>query len=345
MKLKALGFGAACVVAGILGFGCSKQQPEAAAPSSSGPIASNQGSTQGSQNPQTAPPVGQTPAVPKTGQPDSAKGTKPGANPTNPAPEAPNKTPSVPSDSASPSEKQIVKKIEERAKGIQSPFAPNPVAAEGWKKSSIKAAELGKRVDQAVASLKGVYGESSLYVKNKELEGNNSAKFKIKDRTTYAIQYQLPDTPTVTNRLIADGKKKVVLEDGKWLPQQTEDSSLTAFKGNFTKKIFSPLTASSHEWSSVLSDLSNGKSGYTTVIEEKQMSASGRTFSYIRVVAKKGNESTLEARFDAKRFVPLTIRLTQKDKTGFETQYQWQAKWSFDNQFPATEFQIAKNPS
>ncbi len=327
MKFKSIALGSACLAAGLFSSGCGKSQSDAPTQSSSGSVAANQ--------PQSQPKDDSLP----TGSGGPSEGSK---NPPGPA----NADGSKPApDSASESEREIAKKIEEKAKSIQSPFASNRTAAEGWRKSAIKPAELGKKVDQAMAGLKGVYGEASLYVKNKELEGNNSANFKIKDKSTYSIQYQLPGTPTELNRLVADGKQKVLWEHGKWLPQQSEDPSITAFQGSFPKKIFSPLTSNSPEWSRLLSDLAGGKSGYTSVIEEKQMSANGRTFNYIRIVAKKGKEATIEARFDAKRLVPLTIRITQKDKNGFESQYQWQAKWSFDNQFPETDFQIAKNPS
>ncbi len=365
MKLYSLLLGAICAAALVGGIGCSSNKPQDVAskndvtppPTLQRPDAN---STPPTEVPKTEPNAHEAqPAQPPTAKPSSetpsanaeAPKSENSKSEPNPGKSDVSSTPSQPQapnpeqDQASKAERDLAKKIESKVDQIQSPFAPNPKAAQGWKKSNLKPGELAKKVDQAMAGLKGVYGEASLYVKNKELEGNNSANFKIKDRTTYSIQYQLPDNPTVLNRLIADGKKKAVWEQGKWLSQQSEDAGLSAFKSSFTKKIFLPLTVGSQEWTKVVSDLTSGKNGYQTVVEEKQMAAGGRTFHYIRIVAKKGNESTLEARFDAKRFVPLTVRLTQKDKSGFESQYQWQAKWSFDNQFPASDFVIAKNPS
>lgn len=311
-----------------LGFalGCSKPSGNSATDGSksSGPIAtqSPQNPSSSESEPGTVPPNLTAPGSPNSTEPDKPK----------------------PNDATS-AEKKIADTVKENAKSIKSPFVANPQRNLGWTKSKLTATELGSKVDSAISALKGVYGESVLYVKNKELEGSNKTSFKIKDNSTYVIQYLLPTQPTVLNRLIADGKKRVVCEVGKWTNQTASPTGLADWDTQFTKRLFAPLTSRTQEWTSVFKELASPKSGYSTTVEEKTMLAQGRTFNYVRIVAKKGESSTIEVNIDAHRFVPLTVRMTTKDKSGFETQVQWQAKWSFNNTFDPSSFKIAQSPS
>lgn len=229
--------------------------------------------------------------------------------------------------------------VEQNAKSMPKPFAPNPQAASGWTASDLSPLELASRADRAMRELKGVYGEFTLYVKNKELEGHNRASFRIQDNRNYAIHYILPNDPTWINRMLSNGKEKVNWEAGKWMEPQAMAMSVAAWSSEFPRAIFDPLTADLDNWGPAVSAMKNA--GYKLRSERKTMSGGGRTYHYYRICAEKSGGFTVELRFDAVRFVPLTVRVTSKDGKGFETQCQWQAKWSFNNKFSAKDFQIA----
>lgn len=218
----------------------------------------------------------------------------------------------------------------------------------GWKRSTLDGPQLAQKVDSAMRALRGVDGMAWLYVNRKGPgagSGTLRGQIKIKDDKTYLIEYYLPSDPTYINKLVADGKRKADLELGKWSPKKPIEGALIKPAGSaadwamrFPKLVYAGVIDGSGAWSSLLNTLQKS-GGYRTVVEEKDDSVGGKLELRYRLLAQKPG-SEIEAIFDGRHLVPLTIRVVQKGRSGAETQVQWTAGWNFGKPLDASLFKL-----
>lgn len=305
MKVIPVRFALVVAAFGVVLMGCSKKDP-----ADNGPVAD----------------VGQPIAEPKAG-------TEP-ANPN-----------TTPEDEARKKLDAALERGEVKNKdGVvqEKPFVIKGVGQEGWMKTAITPAELGRKVDAAMSKLQGVHAEASLLVQGKALEGRNSGLIDVADPDNYKIEYQMPDDPTKLAILQSEGGERAYFEGGKWKRESAKASQplISRWPKTFTREIFAGLTHGESVWAPLLSALSQGAGGYAMALEQKVMPVGRNQKLFYRVLAQKADKSIqMELRFDGDRFVPLTIKV--KNSTGVKfSDVQWQARWSFNNRLDASKFKL-----
>lgn len=215
---------------------------------------------------------------------------------------------------------------------------------EGWVKSDRSATDLGERLDRASRNLKGAFGDVTFWVRNQQIQGNNTATVRVVDATDYEIEYQLPSNPVVTEILVAGkGQRMRLAAKGGWKPVKTvvpaRSQVLARWETEFPAMMFANLGGEA-VWAPVLEDLLAGKNGFRSVLEEKTMTVNGRAVPFYRVLAERPgpNAARLEMRFDGARFVPLTIKLNRTPVGKKPELVQWNARWAFGQPLPKRQY-------
>lgn len=253
--------------------------------------------------------------------------------------------PSAKSDPAAPGDNKTTAPKKPDGLPFEPPPKPNievvPPKTSGWGATALTLPALGKKIDKTMAGSKKLYGEATLYVDNGELAGSVSSKIQVKDRTTYSIEYHLPKDPTVTNKLVGNGTKRVMFEGDKWTPQPKTSVEVDAWLETFPREIFSGVTERGTPWTQLLQELAEGKGGFKAQVEERSVKSNEGTKRYFRVVATRGGDSPaeFEARFDAEHFLPLAVRVVET-RNGKTMKSQWQARWTWTKPLDDKAFAI-----
>ncbi len=258
---------------------------------------------------------------------------------------AENPPPDKPSDKKSP--KKGAKSVKAPKSSSNKAFAIEDSDKDGWKPNRLSPAEIGSKVDEAIRNLVKVSGETILYVDKGGSEGGHGALrsyVRVRDRNAYNIEYVSPNDPATVNQLIADGQRAMRYQAGKWSPviQNHRRAGVAEWIENFPRETFGSLVENRAVWTSVLSALSKGEGGFHTKSQERMVLRGGNHVPYWRVVAHRNGPSPadIEAIFEAKRALPVTIRVNTKNAKGEETKLQWQAGFNFHKPLDDKYFQV-----
>jgi hypothetical protein len=242
-------------------------------------------------------------------------------------------------------------------------FKVPPKGQQGWKATKMTAAELGKRVDAAMKSLKNTGHRSlTLYTDASGKKGYFNGESRIQDPKTYSVQYLVLDAkPPYPGEVRADGKRMAAQGPSGWLaPRPFPAKPVTAYPpaqvvatwpATFPRVMFSNLFLGSNLWTALTTGLAQGAGGYKTVVEERKMTKNGKSFLSYRILAsrpapaaEKYGASELELVIDGKRFLPVTIRSNYvPPKAKGLTKIQWTGEWSAPNlKFAKKDFMLFK---
>jgi hypothetical protein len=279
------------------------------------------------------PPVGTEDKATERPGPIEPGSTEPGA--TSPPPVAKDKPDASPDGNTAPKGKF-------RPPNVHIP----PIEAAGsqnWRPANIGAAELGRRMDEAMARFKGVYAEATMLLDVPAGKGDIHSKIEVFDPSRYRYEYSLPETNVSPYIVIADGDHRAEL-DGKrarWtkptplvkpsgLKPGSPDQIVREFPERFPRHLLDPIVRATASWEPLLGAWASGKAGYRAIVEEKAMPVQGKNRNFYRVVAqRKADDTRIELLLDAEHLVPVTVRVEKRKADAVVSQVQWQAKWSF----------------
>ena len=261
--------------------------------------------------------------------PDPTKATTPEAGTSETTPEKPEK-PRTPA--------QIARdKMKETAAAAVQPIKVATPGSDRWQKAPISIADFAKKVDGAIAGLKGVAGGFEMDLRNAQLQGTQAGQFLIADPTIYRIDFADVDHPTGVQRYQANGKTKSVrLSDGKLVTSPLSKSpgagkpSTADFYRYFSKIAFEALAESRPTWVPLMEQFR--QQGYKQSLEIKEMNSGGVMRPYYRLLmSRKGiGLNAFEARFDGIRFVPLTMKMNATDAKQRPITAEWRGEWHFN---------------
>lgn len=254
---------------------------------------------------------------------------------------------------------------------IKTTFTIDAPGTKLWRRSGADPIALAQKVDAAMRRLKGsrqlvrvqIDGPRGK-VEPRGGRGESIEEVKIQDSTHFAIKYPNFDAPVVYGGQVrANGTFFVILGPAGWskptpLPKTpintiTGAQALRAWPLAFPRMIYTNLVLRSSIWTTVAAALKNGTEGFQAIVEERLKKAPDGTMvrSY-RILARRGAASvrklgraTLEMVFDARMYLPVTIRVDmQGPKAKKKTRVVWQSIWSFGNKFQQREFKIPGLP-
>lgn len=226
----------------------------------------------------------------------------------------------------------------------QKPHEIAPVGKDGWSKADLTPEAFGRKVDVALSELQGAKASVYVMFEVPSGQGRTENEVLIQDAKHYRIEYTLPEHDVSFNVVVADGRRKGMMERQQWLAAKPLDAALFApsdvvggFATRFTKYMFAGIVDGVDAWARLLGTWSKPGSGHTLTIEKKSMPVAGEMRPYYRVVAVKSGQQAdvLEARFDGTNFIPLTVR----SHVG-KTRVQWQARWTFGHTHDESRFAV-----
>ncbi|MBI5708552.1 MAG: hypothetical protein HZC36_16325 [Armatimonadetes bacterium] len=284
---------------------------------------------------------------PASGGPDAAAGGEPKAWPGVP-----------PAKGKDPEPKPLVP-------GMPGPTAPMgkvtipESASKGWKPSAMAPKELARKVSGAIASLTDTQCTARVFIKTPAGQARAGAIHKIQDGKHFRLDYfnpkGLPENArgfilangTQKRQITLKGDPKVVELNRPFADSKLKPSEIVQrWPLDFSRIMLLSLTDNVDPWSPLIEGLAKGEGGYKTSIEQRTMQYQGRTVNSYRVLAKRTDSQAkklgaceLEMVIDARRFLPVTIRVKSKDKAGKDWDQQWSAIWDFKKKFVKKDFE------
>ncbi|MCW5937788.1 MAG: hypothetical protein KIT11_10845 [Fimbriimonadaceae bacterium] len=278
-----------------------------------------------SPDPGSTAPAGQNPA-PGGANPTSGPETKPGGEP------------------ALPGVSEI--KIPPRT------FEVVPPKTNGWKASKSGLVALGDKVDQAMAGVKEARLETRVAY---EVGGNiytGRPVTRIRNGTTFNIEYSLPETKGDLDRVISDGKTKVELRGEEWSAARPiaeppyDAAKLEAWMMALPRSVLATLADGRPSLGPVLQALESGVGGFKAQSEERKVEFQGQSRDYKRVFAESKQGDRFELVIDEKRNLPVSARYIRV-RGGHKDTISWSGQWQFGGSHPDKSFIIpatAKKP-
>lgn len=251
-----------------------------------------------------------------------------------------------------------------------APFKPGPAPpmgkvsipetdTKGWKASGMAPKDLAQKVNGAIAGLTDTLCTARVFMKTPAGQARAGAIHKIQDSQHFRLDYfspkGLPDN--ARGFILADGvrKRQITLgSDPKIVPidKPLPDSGikpaevLQRWPQDFSRMMMLSLTDKVDPWSPLIQSLAKGEGGFKTTIEQRSLQYKGRTVNSYRVFAKRSDAMAkklgaceLEMVIDARRFLPVTIRVKSQDKSGRDWDQQWSAAWDFRKKFVKKDFE------
>lgn len=263
-------------------------------------------------------------------------------------PEAPR--PKNPASSGSPAEPTGESAPAAEPKSVTNPevFKVKPGKEIGYAPSKINLQDLGKKTDDGIHNLKNGKGVVVMQFEGPKGKLNGNIDIKVRDSSTYMVEYLLPKTEVTPNRLVADGKKKMVYEDRKWVSATPRDTSkpmttaeLDEFISRYPAEVMSGLVDGAPVWSRLLTALESDQ-GRATTVEEQKITVNKIERPIYRIVSRRkgAQDEELEIVIDGHRWLPLTVKASFHDENKAPVRIFWTANWLFGGTFPDSDFTI-----
>lgn len=233
-------------------------------------------------------------------------------------------------------------------------FKPEPLKSNGWKEAGSTFAQLGEKMDGALADLKSALGHADTVWDVGGATMMSRGDIKVKDGQTFSVDYYTPGTQATRNRIISDGSKRFAFYEEKWqekpLPtaRKTDpitDAKLEAWPKDFYKLMFENFEEDRNVWKPLMDALASGRGGFQASIEQKTEKVFEKDRQIYRVVAtRKSDGAEFQITVDGIRFLPLTIKSLVKNSKGGQDKRFWTCQWAFNGPFTATDFIVPTRP-
>jgi hypothetical protein len=217
-----------------------------------------------------------------------------------------------------------------------------PSGSGNWKPSDEqpKLAQIGEKVDQALAKLPPAFVDARLTYKTEVGELIGKSEIKVQNDKMFRVTYNLPKNEAEQSIVIADGEKQAEKEKDQWRIVKKEggeasSDELAAWSAEFPALMFSPLTDNRKTWGPLFRQWS--KQG--TKVEEKTETINGQKKVIYRVLHKSG-DSQMEVILDGEMMLPMTVRTDYPRPGGGRNQMMWTGRWGFGGSHDAKDFRI-----
>jgi hypothetical protein len=211
---------------------------------------------------------------------------------------------------------------------------------------------LGSKIDDGFAQMPATMAEVNLEIVDRGAVLKSLPKIKIQDEKNYSIEYTSTESRGSTNSLTADGKDRVVFENGKVTKMAPLGERETRVKMNraqieeFARLMpsegFSYYSRGDRPWSAFISGLQDPKNNFEVTFSEIEANPVGEKRPFYRMIARstKGHTMDIELVVDSKRNLPVVFRATSKYEDGQDRRLFWKANWKFGGNFEKGEFKI-----
>ncbi len=217
-----------------------------------------------------------------------------------------------------------------------------PSGSGNWKPSDEqpKLAQIGSKVDQALAKLPPAFVDARLTFKTEVGELVGKSEIKVQNDKMFRVTYNLPKNEAAQSVIVADGEKQAEMEKDQWRIVKKEGgeaspAELAAWSAEFPALMFSPLTDNRKTWGPLFRQWS--KEG--TKVEEKTETINGQKKVIYRVL-HKSNDSQMEVILDGEMMLPMTVRTDYPRPGGGRNQMMWTGRWGFGGSHDAKDFRI-----
>lgn len=232
-----------------------------------------------------------------------------------------------------------------RANPPRPPDIPRP-GTSGWTASRLSAAEVGRRMAQAIEGMRGVEGVAETTVETPEGRGQIRTTIAVRDNRNYRIEFPIVALVPDAGVMAANGTTRSLRIGTKTTPPfpidgKTGDADWNAsqiarnWNRDFGRLIFRGLTEGRDALGPLIAEWSRPQSGFRVTTEERSREFRGRTVTNYRIRASRAaragqGASEVEIVIDGERGLPVTIRSIWTDDRGREWRAQWSAGWNFE---------------
>jgi hypothetical protein len=216
-----------------------------------------------------------------------------------------------------------------------------PTGRPGWAADRRPVAELGRKVDAALAAAKEALCESETIFDVAGDKATAKLAFRIRDEDTYAVEWVEPSSKAEVNSVVRDGARVAVRFAGKqgsaraWA-RAAGTVGLQTFLDNPTRAMLAGFESGQLPWTGLFADLEAGKGGFKTTRESSKQSVGGKMREIVRVVSRSDGGDSVEALVDGATYLPLTLRV----KRGNGSSYLWTGKWARGGQHQESSFRL-----
>lgn len=214
--------------------------------------------------------------------------------------------------------------------------------APGYKPSARTASltGLGQKVDQAIQKLPAAMVNGRITFSTGEGELMGKVDIKVKDSSTFKVQYNMPRLKAEAGTVVGDGQRFAEKEGTEWRLKTKKGgaaslSELQNWPLEFTEMMFFPLTDAKKVWGPLFDSWQ--KKG--AKVEERPQEFNGKKKMLYRVLLTE-KDSQLEVILDGDRMLPLTVRSDVPRKGGGRDRMMWTGQWAFGGSHKAADFLI-----
>lgn len=218
-----------------------------------------------------------------------------------------------------------------------------------WRKSSFSPVTFGKKIDDAVFSVKNALGEAAYRCRYFD-GGAGQATFvnRIRDRKTFRVEFvkvaEGAKDPFSSQTIISKNGKMHLLSPATGFRSLTPGknpglvptsmSTLAAWPKHFQQAMFQSYITGSGSFAKLLTELASPGSGYQIRTDTRTVQGNGRSIPQMRILAtrtpaaaKKYGKASIEIVVATSMWLPLQISVHQTNTRGKNAFFEWQSRW------------------
>ncbi|HEY0868022.1 MAG TPA: hypothetical protein VGE01_11615 [Fimbriimonas sp.] len=247
----------------------------------------------------------------------------------------------------------------------QQMFEPSRPGTEGWTKSAQSAMAIAKKVDEKMASLKGVSWQWRTFAELPEGRAQSYGTGMVagpkKFRYEFSVIGASKQDPVSKSTWVADGTNASLLSrQGVSNPAPVErvDRGKTQNIANeWPKKLhelmFAAIGSNKRPISTYIAAVAKPGSGYRVLTEDRSILNEGTAYNNSRILvtrladkAKKANKLELEMVFNSNYNLPVSARVSETMPNGRTYLFTWGGNWNLDQgqKFDPAKFEIPAGP-
>lgn len=223
-------------------------------------------------------------------------------------------------------------------------FTVAPKGTKGWGNSAATLESIGDQMDQAFAGLKDGMCDASVMFEVGGAQMTGKTTLKVMNSQVFALEYLTPATEAKINRLVSDGKSRVLHEGDKRQqmdpPPVTptvplDQAALNEWHAGFLRSMFGNYIEGRKVWGPLFRSWNSQQGTKPPVVEERTVDLNGKKRKTYRVTFRDMSGSDLEVIVDGVRLLPLTVRSVNANDRQL-----WTGVWSFGGKYNPKEFVV-----
>jgi hypothetical protein len=233
-----------------------------------------------------------------------------------------------------------------------------------WRPSAVKPADFAKKVDTALLNLKNALGQASYRCRFFDGSiGQSDLTNRIRDRKTLRVEF----IKVANNNKDPFSNQTIIGKNGKYTllspatgfkplaagadPKLFDSSAgaLQYWPWHFQQAMFQSFVTGQGAISRLVAALTKPSSGYKIRMDSRTMQGNGKSIPQVRIfasriptLAKKKGTETIEIVADTIMWLPLQVRVDQKDLKGRNAWFEWVTLWKGPVKFEERWFTTPK---